>query len=104
MANRKSGRGSTRFGTSRSFNKKNIGQVPDDNPAVYEGLSASGKNLYTGSAKRGRVQERLLEHLNTKDLPGVKSIRIKPMPSITAARAEEKQIIKQEDPKLNKTD
>lgn len=99
---KKSSGGSTRFGKPRPFNKKNIEQLPDDKPVVYEGLSGTGDVLYAGSAKKGRVQERLNEHLDTGDLPGVKKVRIKRMPSVSEARAAEKRIIQQEDPKVNK--
>ena len=101
---KKSSGGSTRFGKPRPFNKKNIEQAPNDAPIVYEGLTNSGTLLYTGVAKKGRGQERLLEHLNSGDLPGVKQVRVKRMSSVADARAEEKRIIKKEDPKLNKTD
>ena len=103
MAKKKSGRGGSRFGSPRPFNKKHIEQLPDDKPVVYEGLNGAGDVLYAGSVKKGRVQERMNEHLNSGDLPGVKKVRIKPMPSVAEARTEEKQIIEQEDPKLNKT-
>ena len=101
MAARKPRRGGPRFGKLRPFNKKQIGQLPDDQPVVYEGLTSAGTNLYTGSAKRGRVQERLLEHKEQGDLPGVTQFRIKKMLSVGEARAEEKRIIKQEQPKIN---
>ena len=104
MAKKKSGGSASRFGNPRPFNKKNVGQLSDDKPVVYEGLSGAGGILYAGSAKKGRVQERLNEHLDSGDLPGVKEVRIKRMTSVSEARAEEKRIIKQEDPKLNKTD
>ena len=94
---------SSRFGQPRPFNEKQIERVRDDKPVVYEGLTGAGTNLYTGTAQRGRVQERLKEHLNDQDLPGATRFRIKPMPSITEARAEEKKIIRRERPKLNKT-
>jgi len=95
--------GKKRFSQQKPFSKRQIGNIPDDKPAVYEILNRGGKNIYTGIAKRGRVQERLEEHLPGKKdaVPGGDGFRIKPMPSIDQARREEKRIIKQENPKHN---
>ena len=46
-----------------TFNQKGIEKLPDNKPVVYKILTEGGKNNYTGSAQRGRVQERLKEHL-----------------------------------------
>ena len=58
---------------------------------------------YTGIAQRGRVQERLTEHLQGgKDpIPGVK-VRVEQMESIDAAREKEARIIKRSQPSHNK--
>ena len=45
------------------FNQKGIEKLPDNKPVVYKILTEGGKNNYTGVAQRGRVQERLQEHL-----------------------------------------
>ena len=42
------------------FNKKTIESVDNDKPVVYT-LKRGGKPIYIGIAKRGRVQERLME-------------------------------------------
>ena len=57
-----------------SFNKQGIQKLPDDKPVLYRIETAGGKNNYTGVAKRGRVQERLVEHLpGGKDpIPGAR--------------------------------
>ena len=46
MAKKKSGGSASRFGNPRPFNKKNVGQLSDDKPVVYEGLSGAGGILY----------------------------------------------------------
>ena len=76
------------------FNKGGIGKLPDDKPVVYRILTDGGRNNYTGVAKRGRVQERLQEHLSgAKDaIPGVK-VQIEQMPSIRDAEAKEARVI-----------
>ena len=86
-----------------NFNKTGIGELPDDKPVVYKVLTEGGKNNYTGVAKRGRVRERLQEHLPSgKDpVPGVK-VEIEPSRSIAEAKKREQQIIAREQPKYNK--
>ena len=46
-----------------NFNKTGIEKLPNDKPVVYKIKTQSGSNNYTGIAQRGRVQERLGEHL-----------------------------------------
>ena len=62
-----------------------------------------GENIYTGVAKKGRVGERLTEHLRggVDPIPGGSWFSIKQKRSISDARAEEKQVIKNEEPKQN---
>ena len=45
------------------FNKTGIGKLPNNKPVVYKILTEGGNN-YTGIAKKGRVGERLEEHLS----------------------------------------
>jgi hypothetical protein len=85
------------------FNKTGIGTLPDDKPVVYTIQTGGGRNNYTGIAQRGRVQDRLTEHLaDGKDpVPGA-TVQIRQMPSIDDARAREARIIKQSQPPHNK--
>ena len=87
---------------SSSFTRRGIAKLPNDKPVIYKIESASGKNNYTGIAKRGRVQERLLEHLpGSKDaVPGTR-VRIEQMSTIQAAERKEKAIIQRSQPKYN---
>jgi hypothetical protein len=84
------------------FRPAGIEKLPDDKPVVYKILTESGKNNYTGIAKRGRVQERLEEHLpNGKDpIPGIK-VQIEQMPTIGEAEAKEARIISRSKPPHN---
>lgn len=50
------------------FNKKGISNLPKDKPVIYKILTNADKNNYTGTAKRGRVPDRLAEHLG--EIPG----------------------------------
>lgn len=86
-----------------SFNKKGIEKLPDNKPVNYKILTESGKNNYTGVAQRGRVQDRLKEHLpGGKDyIPGAK-VQIEQIDSIANARAKESRIISRTKPPYNK--
>jgi hypothetical protein len=85
------------------FNKTGIGKLPNNKPVVYKILTEGGGNNYTDIAQRGRVGERLEEHLvGGKDfVPGSK-VQIEQMKSIEGAREKESRIISRSDPKYNK--
>jgi len=85
-----------------SFNKTGIGKLPDDKPVLYRIQSEGGKTNYAGIAKRGRVQERLEEHLpGGKDpVPGVK-VQIEQMKRVEQAREVEARVIARSKPKYN---
>jgi len=84
------------------FNQKGIEKLPDNKPVVYKILTEGDKNNYTGSAQRGRVQERLKEHLpGGKDyVPGAK-VQIEQIASIKEAKAKESRIISRTKPPHN---
>ena len=82
--------------------EQGISNLPDDKPVVYRILTEGGRNNYTGVAKRGRVQERLEEHLpGAKDfVPGSK-VQIEQVSSIQAALEKEQHIIARSKPRYN---
>jgi hypothetical protein len=84
------------------FNERGIGKLPEDKPVVYKILTGGGRNNYTGVAKRGRVQERLQEHLSEgKDpIPGAK-VQIEQVPSVREAEAKEARVIARSKPPHN---
>lgn len=86
-----------------NFNQSRIENLPNDKPVVYKILTDNSSNNYTGIAKKGRVQDRLKEHLPSgKDyIPGSK-IQIEQMKSISDARKKESNIISRSKPKHNK--
>jgi len=47
------------------FTSEGIESLAKNRPIVYKIEDNKGNNLYTGVAKRGRVEERLKEHLLT---------------------------------------
>lgn len=71
---------------------------------MYEILNAKGKTIYTGSAKRGRVQDRIKEHLSGGKDPilGGRKVKIQQKPSISDAQKAEDRIIKRKQPSENK--
>ncbi len=93
-----------KFKHKGNFNKTNIEALPADKPIIYKVKSGKGINIYTGVAKKGRVRDRLREHLpGGKDaIPGGKKFSIKQKLSIGSAKVEEKKILKKEHPKYNK--
>ncbi len=82
-----------------NYKKEDIKKLPNDKPVVYKIVTAGGNNNYTGIAKRGRVQDRINEHMN--EIPGAK-VQIEQMSSISDARKKESSIIKHSQPKYNK--
>ena len=83
-------------------NKTGIGKLPNDKPVVYNIKTDGGKVNYVGVAKKGRVQERLAEHLHGQNdyVPGAK-VQIKQVSSIAEARKMEAAAIKRIQPKHN---
>ena len=81
------------------FTKKDIINLPNNKPVVYKILTSTNKNNYTGIAKRGRVQDRVEEHIDK--IPGVK-VQIEQMSSILDAAKKESSIITRAKPKYNK--
>jgi hypothetical protein len=84
------------------FGEAGIEKLPDDKPVVYKILTSGGTNNYTGVAKRGRVQERLQEHLpgGKERIPGAK-VQIEQMAGIGVAEAKEARIISRSKPRYN---
>jgi len=89
---------------SGQFTKEGIEDLARDKPVVYKIVNDKGNNIYTGSAKRGRVEERLKDHLpGGKDsIPGGKRVVIEQKSSITEAQESEERIIRRAQPKYNK--
>ncbi len=82
-----------------SFTKTGIGNLPNNKPATYKILTGSGKINYIGIAKRGRLQDRLSEHLG--EIPGA-TMKIEQHSTIKKAREKEQKAIQLEKPKYNK--
>jgi len=85
------------------LNKSGLKELPENKPVVYKIVTKSGGNNYTGIAKRGRVQERLFEHLpgGTDAIPGVKVV-IEQVDNLPTAKKKVANTIKRTQPKYNK--
>ncbi len=83
-------------------NETNIGKLPNDKPVMYKLKTEGGRVNYVGVAKKGRVQDRLKEHLpGEKDyVPGAK-VQIEQFDSIAEAKKKEAAVIKRTQPKHN---
>ncbi|MBL4809392.1 MAG: hypothetical protein JKY43_04965 [Phycisphaerales bacterium] len=82
-----------------NYNKANIPSLPNDKPVVYRIQTENGKDNYIGIAQRGRVNDRIAEHLG--EIPGSK-VKIEQHSSIQDARASEARLIENQQPKYNK--
>lgn len=83
------------------FNSTGATKLPDNKPVVYKIQTEGGKTNYVGTAKRGRVQDRIQEHLDSARIPGAK-VQIQQMDSIAEAERSEARIISLTQPKYNK--
>ncbi len=81
------------------FNSDKVDQLPNDKPVIYKIKTENDNTNYIGVAKRGRVNDRIKEHLGT--IPGAK-VEIEQMSSISDAKKKEANSIKRSQPKYNK--
>lgn len=85
------------------LDKEGIEQLPENKPVVYKIKDSKDNNIYTGVAKRGRVQDRVEEHLKGADkIPGGVKVQIIQKDSIAEAEKSESRIIAVTKPKHNK--
>ena len=90
--------------TKARFSEVGIESLAQDKPVVYKIRNRDGTNTYTGVATRGRVAERLKEHLpgGSDAIPGATTVEITPKSSIADAREAEARSIKRSKPRHNK--
>jgi len=80
------------------YNQKCINQLPNVKPVLYRIKTENDKLNYVGTAKRGRVRERIAEHLGV--IPGA-TVNIEQFSSIESAKEKEARVIKRDQPKYN---
>ena len=83
------------------YNNKGVAKLPKDKPVVYKIQTASAATNYVGVAKKGRARERIQEHLDAGNIPGVK-VQIEQVSSIAEAKKKEQNILSRTKPKYNK--
>ena len=81
------------------YDEQGIDQLPNDKPVVYRITTESGKMNYVGVAQKGRVRERISEHLG--QIPGAK-VQIEQFSSISDAQKKEVNVIRRTQAKYNK--
>ena len=81
------------------YAEQKIKNLPNNKPVVYKILTDNNTNNYTGTAKKGRVNDRIIEHLG--EIPGAK-VQIEQFSSINDALKKESNIISRSQPKYNK--
>jgi len=93
-----------KFSNVRKFDKTRIKNIAEEKPILYLLQNNTGDEMYVGVAKKGRVQERLQEHLALKKdkIPGATKVKFAQFSSIKKAKKAEKQLIKKLEPKFNK--
>lgn len=87
-----------------SFDPKSIDDIAQDKPVVYKILDKKDENIYTGSAKRGRVADRIKEHLpgSPDAIRGGVKVKIEQKDNIKEAQNSEERVIKRSQPRYNK--
>ncbi len=81
------------------YNKQGIEQLPNDKPVLYRIETQAGRPNYIGIAQRGRVRDRLSEHLGK--IPGA-TVRIEQFNDIKDAQKKEVNVIRRAQAKYNK--
>ena len=88
-----------------SLTKSGIKKNPNDKPGVYDIKGGDTKSKYVGMAQKGRLQERVKEHLpsSSKDpIKGGKTVAVKQTATKASALKIEKAIINSKQPPQNK--
>lgn len=86
------------------FKADDVNNLPNNKPAVYKITDRNGNNIYTGSAKRGRLEQRVREHLpgGPDAIRGGVKVQVVQKNSIKEAQKMESNIIDRSKPRFNK--
>ena len=80
------------------YNPTGIDDLPNDKSVLYRIKTRTGNDNYVGVTKRGRVQDRIKDHLD--EIPGSK-VQIEQFGSISDTREKEGRLIKRNRPRYN---
>ncbi len=87
------------MGTKKvKYNDSGIEDLSNNKPVLYRIETEAGNLNYVGIAQRGRVQDRIKEHIGK--IPGA-TVKIEQFNSIENARRKETNVIKLNKPKYN---
>jgi hypothetical protein len=81
------------------YNKQGIEKLPNDQPVLYRIKTESDRMNYVGVAQKGRVRERISEHLG--QIPGAK-VQIEQFSNIKDAQKKEINVIRRTQAKYNR--
>ena len=81
------------------YNKQGIEKLPNDQPVLYRIKTESDRMNYVGVAQKGRVRERISEHLG--QIPGAK-VQIEQFSNIKDAQKKEVNVIRRTQAKYNR--
>jgi predicted GIY-YIG superfamily endonuclease len=81
------------------YNKQGIEKLPNDQPVLYRIKTESDRMNYVGVAQKGRVRERISEHLGK--IPGAK-VLIEQFSNIKEAMKKEINVIRRTQAKYNR--
>lgn len=86
-----------------TFSIKGIEGLATDKPVVYTILNKEGRNVFTGVAKKGHIDEKIKEHLpgGLDVIYGGARVKIKQKSSIAVAKISEARIIRSQQPRQN---
>lgn len=82
------------------FNSDEINALPENKPVVYKICDTAFIIIYVGSAKRGRVRDRIKEHLGAGML-NARYVKIEQFLTLEDARHKERILISQLKPVYN---
>ena len=87
------------MGTKKvKYNESGIQDLPNNKPVLYQIKTEAGNINYAGIAQRGRVQDRIREHIGK--IPGA-TVNVEQFNRIDDARKKETKVIKRNKPKYN---
>ena len=90
----------TRLGARKELTDKNLGKIPRQS-GIYLFRDKKAVPLKVGKAGAWRLQDRVKENLSKGEVPGAKTVQVRPTGSAKEAARLEKEYIKRYKPKLN---
>ena len=90
----------SRLGGRKELTAEKLGKIPQQS-GIYLFRDKQGDPLKVGMAGARRLQERVKENLSKGEVPGAKTVQVRPASGTKEAERLEKEYIKRYKPKLN---